>query len=106
MAYYKVKVYARYVQRKSRTCSAENDFYIEANSEDEAQQKALEKADTERDTFNFVEDGYFEDEDPDDDNIDFETDDLDELDPVEDKDEIEANLDVELEQAAEEPETV
>lgn len=90
MAYYKVSVDARYIQCQYRKCNASHDFYIEANSGEEAQKKAEEKA-GERDMFDFIEE-FWEDEDPEDDNFDFEVSETEELDPVNDKDEIEENL--------------
>jgi hypothetical protein len=98
MAYYKVKINARYIQRKSRRCYAECDVYVEASSPEEAEEKALEKApDMEGNgDFHFDED-FYEDDEPED--TEFEPSDSDEpeeLDPVDDKEEIEGNLDIDL----------
>jgi hypothetical protein len=92
--YYKVSVIASYIQTKSRKCWASKDFYIEANSEEEAEDKVLENTDGSE--FNFHEE-YWEDGD-DGDDIDYEVDELEELDPVENKKEIEDNLDIVLEE--------
>jgi hypothetical protein len=90
--YYKVNVSACYIQTKSRKCSASKDFYIEANSEEEAEIKVLEN--TDGSDFNFHEEYWEYDDDND---IDYEVDELEELDPIENREEIEDNLDIVLE---------